>query len=800
MWSHEDTQKIFDITVLFLWHRPETLRMMVLTKRVIILISLSSHPHQHHHHDDDAFLRNMSFPKIQSFHKNRPPKKKPCVISSSLFSLSCWWAIMILMLLFGRREIEPFLPNNNIVTAFDVSCCCLSRPSSSLSTGGANRLFLTPITTNHEKKSNRNKHHHPTRLLDVLNDVVEDREDPSIRSSTTMKQPFHNGDDDDNEQQQPTTTTNTFGMKRSFDNFDYLAHWYPVIWARDLRPNQPTKVTLFDTDYVVARITNKNQSGGKKKKNNKKTKNDIINDQDEIIIAMLDQCPHKSAALSEGRITAKGTIQCAYHGWSYNGTTGQCMEIPQLVGLDSLGDSTTSSSSANNNNNNAFSSARICGTAIPAMMQQGMVYLCPAGTLEQALTAIPPPIIPEMDDYPKFKTNLQICDMPMDWPLLLENILDADHGLFVHGLSSFDWYSASTQVPLTVEETFLQDGKGWTMTAQVDAVEKILAVDKLRRRQKRTNNNNKSNNNKSNSNNKSKPSIITNDTTTVLSATTLFHAPTFALTGRRSKTTGETTNLIGFWVSPVGTGRSRLLTAFVVNSPISVPRWLTSILFNNFLDQDNYLLVTQHQHVLQREADFVKQSLLQEGGDAALLPASFNNRVRKSLYRYRSPTERASARVGNLWDATLHRAPNRIATLLAMDRRGDLRTTPSREQVLDRDKYHLQACPDSQDVVKNCRTIRNSANVVLGVVMALKVYTSLAMKIHQGASASTTTPVSWLVRNVHQIPNAVIGSTLALSALTSYLADKVRRQFFFTYDRQHHEQDLKNIPKKVWLD
>jgi len=30
-------------------------------------------------------------------------------------------------------------------------------------------------------------------------------------------------------------------------------------------------------------------------------------------VAMLDRCPHRGAALSEGRMTAPGNLQCAYH-------------------------------------------------------------------------------------------------------------------------------------------------------------------------------------------------------------------------------------------------------------------------------------------------------------------------------------------------------------------------------------------------------------------------------------------------------------------------------------------------------
>lgn len=30
-------------------------------------------------------------------------------------------------------------------------------------------------------------------------------------------------------------------------------------------------------------------------------------------VALLDRCPHRGAALSEGRMTALGSLQCAYH-------------------------------------------------------------------------------------------------------------------------------------------------------------------------------------------------------------------------------------------------------------------------------------------------------------------------------------------------------------------------------------------------------------------------------------------------------------------------------------------------------
>jgi phenylpropionate dioxygenase-like ring-hydroxylating dioxygenase large terminal subunit len=524
---------------------------------------------------------------------------------------------------------------------------------------------------------------------------------------------------------------NELRPKQSFENFDYLAHWYPVSWACDIPLNQPTKITLFDTDYVVARIT---KAGGA-----------------DDVIAMLDQCPHKSAALSEGRITAKGNIQCAYHGWSFNGTTGDCVEIPQLVNQNGKLD--------------ASISARSCGTAIPAMVQQGMIYLFPGGNLEKALLEPPPPRIPEMDRK-DFKVTVLVRDMPVDWPILLENIMDPDHGLFVHHLPSFDWYTASKDFPLTIEEEFLNDGKGWRMTTRVDAVEKLLVVNKKR---------------------KGENESIKNPEK-ILSATGLFQAPYFAVIGRRCKETADTSLLNGFWISPTGTGRSRLLIAFIAKTPVAAPRWLTTILLNNFLDQDTYLIATQHKHVLKREAEQIKK--MQAEPSAGSFQAMSNN-VRKSLYNYRSSTERSSARIGNFWDSTLHRAPNRIATLLALESRGELNETPPRQAVLDRDRYHLQVCPDSQGVVRNCNTIDNTAKLLSVAMILTRVYATLMI-----ASSSA----GWFARGVYRVPNTLVGCTLGLAALASFLARKVRRQFYFKYDQTYHQTDLDKVPQKIWWD
>ena len=44
--------------------------------------------------------------------------------------------------------------------------------------------------------------------------------------------------------------------------------------------------------------------------------------------ALLDRCPHRNVPLSLGRVTTKGTLECAYHGWRFGGD-GTAVHIPQ---------------------------------------------------------------------------------------------------------------------------------------------------------------------------------------------------------------------------------------------------------------------------------------------------------------------------------------------------------------------------------------------------------------------------------------------------------------------------------------
>jgi nitrite reductase/ring-hydroxylating ferredoxin subunit len=85
-----------------------------------------------------------------------------------------------------------------------------------------------------------------------------------------------------------------------------LIHWRTVALSEQVTENKPFAVSSGGTDFVLFR----NPQG--------------------VCQALVDQCAHRRAPLSLGRVTDDGFIECPYHGWRYEGASGQCKIIPNL--------------------------------------------------------------------------------------------------------------------------------------------------------------------------------------------------------------------------------------------------------------------------------------------------------------------------------------------------------------------------------------------------------------------------------------------------------------------------------------
>jgi phenylpropionate dioxygenase-like ring-hydroxylating dioxygenase large terminal subunit len=81
-------------------------------------------------------------------------------------------------------------------------------------------------------------------------------------------------------------------------------YWYPVAWAKDLKPREVMSATVWQQAIAVYRDPNGE------------------------VRALEDACPHKGVALHRGHVQGSNLL-CAYHGWEFN-PEGECVGIPYL--------------------------------------------------------------------------------------------------------------------------------------------------------------------------------------------------------------------------------------------------------------------------------------------------------------------------------------------------------------------------------------------------------------------------------------------------------------------------------------
>jgi len=139
---------------------------------------------------------------------------------------------------------------------------------------------------------------------------------------------------------------------------------------------------------------------------------------------MLDQCPHRLAPLSEGRILPNtGDIECPYHGWSFEGKTGNCTGIPQLP--------------ANATLSPPQQSARSCATSLPCVERQGILWVHterlynPATAHQPDARDVERYLVEPIDQKGVLHVDY-MRDLPMEWSTLAENVMDPSHLPFTH--------------------------------------------------------------------------------------------------------------------------------------------------------------------------------------------------------------------------------------------------------------------------------------------------------------------------------------------------------------------------------
>lgn len=180
--------------------------------------------------------------------------------------------------------------------------------------------------------------------------------------------------------------------------------WYPALQSTQVRGRNLATAMLLEIPLVLGRAD------------------------DGRAFAMRDSCPHRGIPLSYGRFDGK-SLECSYHGWRFDGCTGQCVQIPSLTTHDKL------------------KVDRIFARHYPCQERDGYVWVYMTAGGRGAVDSSPAgraaekvPEAPALKTFSeKYKITHLECGLPSHIDHGIIGLMDPAHGPFVH--QSWFWRS-----------------------------------------------------------------------------------------------------------------------------------------------------------------------------------------------------------------------------------------------------------------------------------------------------------------------------------------------------------------------
>jgi phenylpropionate dioxygenase-like ring-hydroxylating dioxygenase large terminal subunit len=122
----------------------------------------------------------------------------------------------------------------------------------------------------------------------------------------------------------------------------------------------------------------------------------------EIYRVFLDQCPHRLAPLSEGRVDEQsGHLMCSYHGWQFDGE-GVCQSVPQA------------------DSNFQPTHPQLCVTILPSREANDLFWIWPDPMSADLASQTPLPLSPQIDAKKGFVWDSYVRDLEYDWQTLAD--------------------------------------------------------------------------------------------------------------------------------------------------------------------------------------------------------------------------------------------------------------------------------------------------------------------------------------------------------------------------------------------
>ena len=194
----------------------------------------------------------------------------------------------------------------------------------------------------------------------------------------------------------------------------FADYWYPVILASELG-RKPKAVRLLGRDIVLFRDGTK-------------------------LFALQDRCPHRGVRLSLGQCQypGSGTISCPYHGWTFDGGTGNLvaalMEGPESPIVRKVGVPTC-----------------------PVQEHAGLIWLWPGSMTPSDLVDDVPEWIGRQDQF--FSISMH-TDYRCNWRWLVDNWPQDHHAQYVHRNAPELVFQPQLPYALTLDPKPIDGNKG----------------------------------------------------------------------------------------------------------------------------------------------------------------------------------------------------------------------------------------------------------------------------------------------------------------------------------------------------
>jgi pheophorbide a oxygenase len=488
--------------------------------------------------------------------------------------------------------------------------------------------------------------------------------------------------------------------------FSWTRQWYPLAVAADLDVRKPHAITLLGTPLALF------HDGGAWR-------------------ALADDCPHRRAPLSQGRVQAEeggrpASLVCSYHGWRFGGD-GRPVCIPQATHDGGAVEKA------------ALASPRACVKSFPTRLEDGLLWVWADGPGTAALAdATPTPgnaAARSLDPSAITATTNQwfVRDFPIPHDELVGNLLSQDHVPFAHsGVASsrHSPYAAHFEVSrmnAARDAAGVPDGLTFDLEWAPDARK-----------------------------------LVKQRVACVPPAYIEYVTPAAADEEEEGGGEGDKLlNVLFFYATPLDEGRTRVINHALITQPMpawasrllaSRPRWVDHLLLNEVFDGDMAFLATTATNTKTADpsgASWARECYLPTGADGP----------------FRAWQRWLHGRGGGGWVAAVRGAPPS-----APPASGSL----PRRTVLDRYESHTAHCPSCSAALAGLQRWGLAVRVGAGAAF-------LAAAVAAGGAAADG---GGLVESVGAAlaPTAVCGAALALSAglkaAEARFAFKVRLRVF----------------------